>query len=127
IAGRSASKCASFVPKEFALDERFRQCSAIYGDERLFRAAGQIVNSSCEKFLARSRLASDKDDTIVSGNETRLFNHVSHGLTPCHDAIWVRQLKEFISQLPSFVVSCRRLPCNALDRAAMALCDRQES
>ena len=54
---RSAGETAALMTEELALDQRFRQCAAVHGDERSLPAFGKMVNRVGDQFFTRSALA----------------------------------------------------------------------
>src|SRR5207245_3352659 len=54
---RSAGEASALVTEELALDQRFRQRSAVHGDEWSLPALGQLMNRVGDELLTRSALA----------------------------------------------------------------------
>ena len=52
-----ARKGTAFVPKQFVLDQRFRNGGAVDGDERMIAASGKMMDRAREELFAGARFA----------------------------------------------------------------------
>jgi hypothetical protein len=71
---QSSSEGASFMSKEFALDQRCRNGRAVNCYKPLLAAGACIMNGSCDDFLPCTRFTLDKHGTIHGRHGLQLFN-----------------------------------------------------
>ena len=75
----SAGECAAFVTEEFAFQKRFRNGSAINGDERGIRAVTVLENGAGDEFFAGPGFAADEDVDGLGSDAANIFVDALHG------------------------------------------------
>ncbi len=70
---------SGFVAEEFAVDQAFRQGSAIDGHEPVLAAGAAVVKGARHNFLASTGLAMDQDRSICGADIHDLFAEGLHG------------------------------------------------
>ena len=70
-----AGETSRLVAKKFALNQRFRQCSRIDGDEATVLTGAEPVECLCDQFLAGAAFALDQHRDIERGDLPDLLAH----------------------------------------------------
>lgn len=74
------------MAEQLALDQRFRQGGAIDGDERLCRAAADVVQRARRHLLAGAGVADEQDVGVGRGNGAKPVAQVDHRLAASRQA-----------------------------------------
>src|SRR5882672_1761847 len=96
-----ARECALFVAEELALEQRFRNCRAVDGDERTARASGQAMQRPRQDLLAGAALAEQQRGRI--GRRDLLYDAADahHRIADRDDAV-ERRHAALLAQYPVF-------------------------
>jgi len=80
-----ASERTTFVTKELALEQRFRECRTIQADEGPFAPRARVVDRPRHQFLANAAFAPNQDGGSARCRAGNLLLHVCHQLAVADD------------------------------------------
>ncbi len=73
----SPSKRTSLIPEHLALEQSRGNRRAVNRDKTVVPACARLMNGPCNQFLARARLALDKNRAVRGCDNLHMFKHSS--------------------------------------------------